>query len=238
MNRIRQWRALTPISETLPVSLLLSMVGGFLEAHTYLLRGGVFCNAQTGNFALLCISIAKGDTAQALYYPIPILSFFAGVLLTTHMRNKLSPSGRLIWEHILIPLEIVLLFLIGLFPASAPNSIPNVIVAFLCSMQYHTFRKTRGLPFATTFCTNNLRQAAENLYLFAKTKEPRHRRIFFRYGTVILSFCCGALLGAFLSLSIGVRAIWLCCGLLLLVFFLFLFTKPAAPDAPPCSSQK
>ena len=35
------------------VCIILASVGGFLEAFTYLLKGGVFCNAQTGNFALL-----------------------------------------------------------------------------------------------------------------------------------------------------------------------------------------
>ena len=45
-NRIR-------ISETLIVGILLTMSGGFLDAYTYLYRGGVFSNGQTGNLVLL-----------------------------------------------------------------------------------------------------------------------------------------------------------------------------------------
>ncbi len=31
-------------------------VGGFLEAFTFLLHGGVFCNAQTGNPVLFALN--------------------------------------------------------------------------------------------------------------------------------------------------------------------------------------
>ena len=34
------------------VFALLIFVGGFYGSYTYLLRGGVFCNAQTANFVL------------------------------------------------------------------------------------------------------------------------------------------------------------------------------------------
>ncbi|MEF9840560.1 MAG: DUF1275 family protein, partial [Lachnospiraceae bacterium] len=39
----------TRISETFLIGAILAMVGGFLDAYTYLCRGGVFANAQTGN---------------------------------------------------------------------------------------------------------------------------------------------------------------------------------------------
>src|SRR5580658_6145873 len=39
--------------EDLPTGLLLAGVGGFLDAYTFVGRGGVFANAQTGNIVLL-----------------------------------------------------------------------------------------------------------------------------------------------------------------------------------------
>ena len=47
-----------PIHETGYICASLAMVSGFLETYTYLLKGGVFANAQTGNFALLGMAIA------------------------------------------------------------------------------------------------------------------------------------------------------------------------------------
>ncbi|MTM60837.1 DUF1275 domain-containing protein, partial [Turicibacter sanguinis] len=57
-----------PIHQTLKVGMMLAVVGGFLDAYTYLLEGHVFANAQTGNIVLLCILLAEGFWLDALYY--------------------------------------------------------------------------------------------------------------------------------------------------------------------------
>ena len=54
-----------PIHETFRVAALLAVVGGVLDAYTYILRGGVFANAQTGNIVLLGVHVADGDYRQA-----------------------------------------------------------------------------------------------------------------------------------------------------------------------------
>ena len=71
-----------PIQNTLLTGILLALVGGFLDAYTYLFRGGVFANAQTGNMVLLAVYTAKGDFLKGVYYLIPIVAFFFGVLAT------------------------------------------------------------------------------------------------------------------------------------------------------------
>ena len=203
-----------PAHETLMVGLLLSMVGGFLEAYTYLLHGGVFANAQTGNIALMAIYFAKGDVRQALFYPLPILAFVAGVLLSAHMRRKCSDLQFVQWEHILVVIEIGLLFWVGLLPRWVHSGVTTVTVAFLCSMQYSTFRKINGAPYATTFCTNNLRLAAQGLYAWVSGRDTAAARQTGRYLLIILAFFTGVLLGAkFIGLW-GLRAIWACCILL------------------------
>lgn len=42
------------------IFMLLMCAGGFMGAYTYILRGGVFCNAQTANFVLLAIALGQG----------------------------------------------------------------------------------------------------------------------------------------------------------------------------------
>ena len=44
------------MSETILIGTLLALAGGFLDAYTYICRGGVFANAQTGNIVLFSIS--------------------------------------------------------------------------------------------------------------------------------------------------------------------------------------
>ena len=41
------------MSETYVVAAILASAGGFLDAYSYLVRGHVFANAQTGNIVLL-----------------------------------------------------------------------------------------------------------------------------------------------------------------------------------------
>ena len=79
-----------PIHETFRVAALLAVVGGFLDAYTYILRGGVFANAQTGNIVLLGVHMADKDYRQALYYVVPIIAFSLGVVLT----KNISPAGN------------------------------------------------------------------------------------------------------------------------------------------------
>lgn len=47
------------------VFAVLMVAAGFLGAFTYTLRGGVFCNAQTGNFLLMAIELADGNLRRA-----------------------------------------------------------------------------------------------------------------------------------------------------------------------------
>jgi uncharacterized protein DUF1275 len=49
--------------DTLPTGLLLAGAGGFLDAYTFVGRGGVFANAQTGNIVLL--GVEAGETSRA-----------------------------------------------------------------------------------------------------------------------------------------------------------------------------
>ena len=48
----------------------------------------------------------------------------------------------------------------------APNPVVNVAVSFLCAMQVNSFRTVRGLPYASTMCTGNLRSGSQHLWRF------------------------------------------------------------------------
>ena len=67
-------------SESFRATAMLAVAGGFLDAYTYLCRGQVFANAQTGNMVLLAIRLAEGSWAQAFHYLMPILAFALGIL--------------------------------------------------------------------------------------------------------------------------------------------------------------
>ena len=144
-----------PLSETFALGALLAAAGGFLDAYTYLLRGGVFANAQTGNIVLLGMRLAEGEPGRALGYLVPILAFAAGVAATEGLRRRwaASPRGRaarLHWRQIVLGAECAILLAVAFLPAGRWDMAANVAISFLCAMQVQAFRALEGNAFATT----------------------------------------------------------------------------------------
>ena len=207
-----------PIHETFRVAALLAVVGGFLDAYTYILRGGVFANAQTGNIVLLGVHMADKDYRQALYYVVPIIAFSLGVFITEVLKKYFSSRGFAMYEHWIIAIEVLLLLIIGFIPPSMPDGVVNVTISFVCSLQVNSFRKIKNLPYATTMCTGNLRSGTEKLFRCLINKEEGTGLEAAHYFGIIALFILGAVLGTVLPEMLGIKSIWFCCCLLAIVF--------------------
>lgn len=191
------------ISETLLTGILLTVVGGFLDAYTYLVRGGVFANGQTGNLVLLGIRLAERDFRQASYYVFPILAFLLGVFLTESIRRHISDGGFIKWRHIILALEILLLTVCFFLPADRTDRVVNVTISFICALQTQAFRSLRGLSYISVMCTGNLRSGVQELCNYRTSRERRHLVNSRRYFVIVLSFVAGASAGALLTESFG-----------------------------------
>lgn len=223
-------------SESFPVGALLALAGGFLDAYTYLSRGGVFANAQTGNMVLLGIRLAERNWSGAARYLIPIFAFAAGVLLAEWIQHKLKHRTDVHWRQAVLLLEIVLLLAIGFVPDGDWNGAVNIAVSFVCALQVEAFCTMHGLAYATTMCTGNLRSGTESLFLYLQTKNRVLLQNGMKYYAIILIFILGAVLGVFLTGWMAERAVWVPAGLLVLVFLLLFQRAPEQP-VPPQSRQ-
>ena len=54
------------MSESIELAIFLALSGGLMDAYSYLLRGQVFANAQTGNMLLLGVYASQGNWAMCL----------------------------------------------------------------------------------------------------------------------------------------------------------------------------
>ena len=205
----------TPISESVPFCMLLAIVGGFLDAYTFVGRGGVFCNAQTGNIVLLGVYAATGQWQSALNHIPPILAFVIGVFLAEAIKRNQLPVRYLDWKRIILMIETIVLFLIGFIPSSAPNVIVTATVSLVASIQVSSFRKLVDSQFNTTMSTGNLRSASQALFLAITQKDTDAAIRSIRYFLVILSFLSGALTGGIITSHIGIKAVW--CTIVLLI---------------------
>ena len=132
--KIQLWRQDTLAHESLIVGIMLALSGGFLDTYTYTLRGGVFANAQTGNLVLMAVKLADADFLSALYYFIPVIAFFLGVLLTEVIKRRFTEREWIQWQHMALLLEFLLLLIIGFVPLWVPNAVVNVTISFICSV--------------------------------------------------------------------------------------------------------
>lgn len=220
MNKSKQ------MSENFWLGMILACVGGFLDVYTYICRGGVFANAQTGNIVLFGIKMAQGEFYKSLYYLIPIIAFVVGILTAEIIKKKYKNNTRFHWRQIIIVFEMIVLAGISFLPqGNLQNMFANVMVSFVCSLQVESFRKFNGNAMATTMCTGNLRSATECLYKYTNSKDKSQLQSSLQYFGIILFFIIGATIGTVLSNVIGVQTILFSCLGLGVVFILMFIQK-------------
>ena len=216
------------MSEAFITALFLSVSGGLQDVYTYLYRGKVFANAQTGNIVLMAVKLFAGKWGEALRYLIPLCAFALGIFVAEFIRLKLKRMQWLHWRQLVVLFEILLLFVVGFLPQEL-NLLANSIVSFSCAMQVQAFRKVNGYAFASTMCIGNLRSGMDALVAFGHSHDKNALWKSLHYFAIIFIFALGAGIGTQCVGIFGERTIWLSCALLL-VSLCFMFIKEDLPE--------
>ena len=208
-----------PMSQSYIVGLLLAFAGGYLDVYTYVCRGGVFANAQTGNMVLLAISAAESDFGKVFKYLLPILAFMLGILVTELVKSRYRYNTAIHWRQIVIALEFIVLLIIAFVPSGVQDDLVNIAVAFVCSKEVEGFRNFEGnCGYATTWCSGNLRSATEHLFFSGLNKNKEERNTSLKYYGIIAIFIVGAFVSMKVSQRVGEKSILVACFLLAAVF--------------------
>lgn len=221
------------INETEPIFLtcekdfvfrLLIFVAGAFGAFTYVCRGGVFCNAQTANLLMMSANFGQGNFAKACYYLIPFVSYILGTIVSELLPNTFKRRLKIRWDTSLIFFEIIIVIILGFISNTVPVQISQIIVNFTCSMQYNTFRQAKGIPMATTFCTNHVRQLGVGIakIMSGKSNEATNTRMK-SHMIMLICFVLGVLIEAFLGKKIGAKSIWFVSIPLIIAFIKLLY---------------
>ncbi|MBU5668808.1 DUF1275 domain-containing protein [Peptoniphilus sp. MSJ-1] len=211
------------LHETFLVVFFMTLAGGFQDAYSYILRGGVFANAQTGNIVLLFKNIIDLNLSGIISYIVPIFSFILGIYVAVIFEHKFKDKN-LHWRQFIIMFEIIIMIIVAIIPQSH-NNIANALLSFSCAMQVNAFKKIYGLNFASTMCIGNLRSATENLCNYHITGKRENLENAKKYYAVILIFGLGAGLGYIMSSFMGLKAIVVTAVLLLIAFIILFFEK-------------
>ena len=154
------------ISESIELGILLALSGGFMDAYSYIGRGGVFANAQTGNMLLLGVHLSEGDIPAAIRYLCPVLAFTFGIALSDIVRN-LGKGGHLHWRQISVVTEAIILVIVSFFPQSH-NLLANSLTSLACGIQVETFRKIHGNGIA---CVSEVFEAVHKIFTLSSRQK-------------------------------------------------------------------
>lgn len=211
------------VSETMRLGILLALSGGLMDAYSYLFRGEVFANAQTGNILLCSVGPVPGGVGGGGAVRLSRAGLWPGdfddlsdspAVPQPHQPDSLAAAGGAGGDFAAD---------FGGLSATAGNLLANSLISLACGFQVEAFRKIHGNAIATTMCIGNLRAgihaAAE--FGFSRKREDRNRAI--TYFTVILAFALGAVLGNLAIAQWGTWAILGSSALLLVCFGLMFF---------------
>ncbi|HEY0187632.1 MAG TPA: YoaK family protein [Cellulomonas sp.] len=177
----------------------LAVVGGYLDAYTYVAHQGAFANAQTGNVVFVAIDVARGQWALAARY-LPIIGAFVLGLVAAEMIAA-RRHRRLLHDptRVVLIAEIVVLAAVAAAPTGTPHLVSTTAVAFVAALQVTTFRLVRDTGYSTTMTTGNLRSLVTAAYEWLSGYDRSQRTVAARLSLIVLAFTGGAALGALAS---------------------------------------
>lgn len=207
---------------SLQLAILLALVGGFLDAYTYVGRDGVFANAQTGNVVLMALAAAQNNWAQAVNHLPSILAFVLGAMTAEILQRPAAAGFLRRPARVAVILEVLVLAAVGFLPSAVPDQVVIIAISYASALQVTSFRTVKRWTYNTTMTTGNLRSTAQAVVHAVLDRDTESRAEALHLGAVILAFAAGAALGGVLTTHLGDPAIWVAAALLSLSLVLFI----------------
>ncbi len=210
------------MSDTLVLNLILAFSGGFQDAYTYVVRGKVFANAQTGNLVLMSTYFMEGQWHKSLLYLFPIFSFLLGVFVSNCVEYRFKYAKVIHWRQCIVLGEVFIMIVVGFLPQSF-NMLANCMISFACALQLQSFKKAHGNVYASTMCIGNMKSLVCAFSDLLRSRAYKDKVRVHDYLTVILLFTFGAGIGGNCSKVYNEVTIWgsavlllICVGLMAL----------------------
>lgn len=181
-----------PREEALSIACLLALIGGYLEAYTWIVHH-VFANAQSANLVFLWVSLTSGEWETATRYVPPLLAFAVGVILACWLRRIAADRA----SRISTLTEITFLFIVAILHNRLPEIAGTLGLSLVAAFQMVSFPRVEGWTYNSVMVTSNFRQTIESLFgAFAGTGEAKPFRRPYLFAAICIAFGAGAAIGA------------------------------------------
>lgn len=208
------------------IAMGLTFVGGFMDAYTFIQRGGVMAAGQTGNVIFIMSDLVDSHWGNVFIKLMTMLSFMVGISVTNVMNYKLQPT-KLHWRVIPLVLEIIVCIVVGFIPTSASNLLVTPPLAFVMAMQISAFTHIDGRTYNSTFTTGNIRNMVNGFTrgIVANSSDDMSKGV--TYTKIVVSFVIGALASALIQKVVAIRSIWIAAVILglILAYYWFIVRK-------------
>ena len=203
------------LSGTLQTALVVSFVGGFLDAYSYLGWHGVFAGAQSANILLAAIAAAQGSWFAAARHLPSFIAFCLGVAGAQSLRTRLTASWPLRLDIFVLAIEAALLLFVGLASAVLSPSLATGLMALAAGLQLGYFGQVRDWTYNSTMTTGNLRNLIQALTRLLINRDGAGKDQAVGLCKTIASFVIGGGIGGLATLHLKGRAICVAVPILL-----------------------
>lgn len=182
------------------IAFVVFFISGFQNGYTYMARGNVFANLQTGNMILLVTNVAYQDIGNIIKYTVPLVIFGIGLFIGSRISiiyNRRMLESNYSKQLILI-FETIIFLIVGLIP-SKYNLIASALVSFNAALSITTFTHFLGRPMPPIMMIGNYRNMVASLAAYSVDGNRAHLKDSFQIFSLMLIFVLGGLCAALCS---------------------------------------
>ena len=202
-------------TRALQIALIMSFLGGFLDAYSYVGWGGVFAGAQSVNIIVTAIAVAQGDWLAATRHLPSIAAFSMGVVTAGSLKTPRMVSLPFRLDIAVVVLEATILVLIGILSPRLPASSATAVMAFAAGLQLTYFEHLHDWTYNSTMTTGNLRNLLEALTSMTFNRSTAAMEQAIALSKAISAFAVGGAIGGMATLQFHGRAICMAVPVLL-----------------------
>jgi uncharacterized membrane protein YoaK (UPF0700 family) len=190
-------------SPLIAVAILLAALAGFVDALAFTSLGGFFASFMSGNTTRLGVGLGGGMPGDAAMAGSLILSFVAGVILSSIIVRARAPRSH----AAVMALVTALLVLAALVATLAPGRIALLLLAAAMGAENGVFTREGEVAIGLTYMTGSLVRMGQGLANALMGDADRFGWV--RYLALWIGFAAGVVLGAEAQARWGWDALWL-----------------------------